>query len=416
MIMHKLAPQIIAKVCLSISLFPLAIHYSLADDAIEYLGRATIPGSASDASSLNGTFDDGTPRNQLGGFSALDYTGHENRYLVLSDRGPDDGAAPYYCRFHEIDLSTLGSEQNGDRYSARLITTHFLADAKSRPYTGLSTSFGDHQREGGRLDPEGIRMHDANSIVISDEYGPELISFDLEGHFRNQISTPEHYLINNPASTKQEENSLNQVGRQGNGGFEGVDFSSDRKYLYAMLQGPLLQDHLFDNDGKTVGVFARIMRRDLATGETHEYAYPLDGPAYGVSEILSLDDGRLLVLERDSKGGTEAAFKMIYVADLRNADPISANASLPANLNKGETLPDGIRVVEKRPFLNLLDTRFGLAGEAMPRKLEGLTWGPTLGDGRSLLVVCSDNDFETPQSSRFYFFAVNRAPQPGPTE
>ena len=121
-------------------------------------------------------------------------------------------------------------------------------------------------------------------------------------------------------------------------------------------------------------------------------------------------------MERDSKGGNEATFKMIYVADLRNADSIPANTSLPAIVNKGETLPHGIRVVEKRPFLDFLDSRFGLAGEAMPRKLEGLTWGPTLSDGRSLLVVCSDNDFETPQTSLFYFFAVSRAPQPGSNE
>lgn len=406
----------IVKACLSISLLPLAFHYSVADDTIEYLGRATIPGNASDASSLKGTFADGTPRNQLGGFSALDYTGHGNRYLVLSDRGPDDGAAPYHCRFHEIDLSSLETEQNGDQFSARLVSTHFLGDAKSRPYIGLSTSFGDHTSEGSRLDPEGIRIQDSDSIVISDEYGPELISFDLAGHFQSQIASPAHYLINNPASTKQEENGLNQVGRQGNGGFEGVDFSSDRKYLYAMLQGPLLQDHPFDKEGKDAGTFARIMRRNVATGETTEFAYPLEGSAYGVSEILSLDDGRLLVLERDSKGGSKAAFKMIYVADLRKADAIPANTSLPANVKKGESLPHGIRTAEKRPFLNLLDTRFGLTGDAMPKKLEGLTWGPTLEDGRSLLVVCSDNDFETPQTSFFYFFAVNRAPQPGSNE
>jgi hypothetical protein len=55
----------------------------------------------------------------------------------------------------------------------------------------------------------------------------------------------------------------------------------------------------------------------------------------------------------------------------------------------------------------LLDRRFGLVGDSCPEKVEGLTFGPSLPDGRRLLIVCVDNDFQPDQSSWFYAFAVD---------
>ena len=50
-------------------------------------------------------------------------------------------------------------------------------------------------------------------------------------------------------------------------------------------------------------------------------------------------------------------------------------------------LPPGTKPVAKRLFLDFLDPKFGLAGSDFPEKIEGLTWGPDLPDGRRLLVV-----------------------------
>jgi hypothetical protein len=52
--------------------------------------------------------------------------------------------------------------------------------------------------------------------------------------------------------------------------------------------------------------------------------------------------------------------------------------------------------------LDFLDPRLGLAGESFPEKLEGLTFGPRLLDGRDRLIVTSDNDFERDQPSCFF--------------
>jgi hypothetical protein len=65
--------------------------------------------------------------------------------------------------------------------------------------------------------------------------------------------------------------------------------------------------------------------------------------------------------------------------------------------------------VAKRPFLDLLAPRFGLATDGFPAKIEGLTWGPDLPDGHRLLLVASDNDLVAKNASYFYAFAVDRA-------
>ena len=76
--------------------------------------------------------------------------------------------------------------------------------------------------------------------------------------------------------------------------------------------------------------------------------------------------------------------------------------SLPAT-----GLPAGIRAVTKRLFLDLLDPKWGLVGEAFPAKIEGITFGPPLKDGSRLLLISSDNDFKPDESSYVFAFAVS---------
>ena len=43
----------------------------------------------------------------------------------------------------------------------------------------------------------------------------------------------------------------------------------------------------------------------------------------------------------------------------------------------------------------------------MPEKIEGLTFGPTLPDGRRTLIVTIDNDLMADKPSWFWVFAVD---------
>ena len=68
--------------------------------------------------------------------------------------------------------------------------------------------------------------------------------------------------------------------------------------------------------------------------------------------------------------------------------------------------------VAKRSFIDLLEPRFGLAGSELAEKFEGLAWGPRLPDGRLLLVVVVDNDFDQRVPSRILAFGVDAGDLP----
>jgi hypothetical protein len=182
--------------------------------------------------------------------------------------------------------------------------------------------------------------------------------------------------------------------------------------LFGIMQNALLQDHGLNPPPSTdrLGLNNRILKVDLATGETHEYVYVLDAinRGQGVSEILAINDHEFLVVERDNRSNLQSppqapTRKTIYKIDLNGATDVSAIASLPAG-----ALPVGITPVTKSLFINLLDADFNLSS-TIPEKIEGLSWGPDLPDGRHLLYVISDNDLNPSLATQIYAFAIEPA-------
>ncbi|HVX59949.1 MAG TPA: esterase-like activity of phytase family protein, partial [Pirellulales bacterium] len=110
----------------------------------------------------------------------------------------------------------------------------------------------------------------------------------------------------------------------------------------------------------------------------------------------------------DGTEGDKAKCKRLYKIDLAGASDVSERDALPA-----EELPEGMRPVKKSLFLDLLDPRYGIRGPECPEKFEGLAFGPDLPDGRRLLVVACDNDFEADKPMILYAFAVDRSDLPG---
>lgn len=366
---------------------------------VELVGRLQLSGSMLDLSGLEGNFEDGTPVAQFGGFSAIDHDPQSQHYLLLPDRGPADGARPYLCRYHELELTVPIRDRRAP--NARLLATHLLKNEMGESFVGLAEAINQqHPELSLRFDPEGIRVGRDGAVFISDEYGPHLFVFDRTGKLQNRLQLPEGFSIERPAASEELEHAKNQRGRQTNRGLEGLAISADGSKLYGMMQGPLLQDHPFDAAGERLGLNTRLIEFDLQSGATRQFVYVLDRPKHGISEIQAFGDNLILVLERDSKPSTESKSKRLYLADLTAATDVSGVESLPAS-----TLPETIRPLQKSLFLDLLDPRFGLVGD-LPAKIEGLAFGPDLADGRRLLVVCSDNDFKEDEASQFYFFAV----------
>jgi hypothetical protein len=69
-------------------------------------------------------------------------------------------------------------------------------------------------------------------------------------------------------------------------------------------------------------------------------------------------------------------------------------------------IPTDLKPIRKELLIDLMSPSYGLNGEKTPEKPEGLAWGPSMADGRRLLVVCFDNDFEEARQSILAAFAI----------
>jgi len=364
---------------------------------VQLLGKTSISGTASDLSSMKNLLEDKSPNNRLGGFgSAIAYTGQGNKYLLLPDRGPGDGANSYSCRFHlaEITVSTPG------KIDFKLLKTTLFKTPEGNLLTGLSKDFGP---SGSRFDPEGIRVLKNGSILISDEYGPSVWLFDSTGKLKHKFLIPEKFLIQNKSDHAEKEfPPFNKKGRLTNKGFEGIAISSDQKKWLAALQGSLIQDrNPTDQNLKTNGDNLRFLETSIDGKHLREIVYKMESAKNGVNEILAIGEEDYLVLERDGDAGESAGFKKIFRISTKNATDVSKILELPAPM-----LPVGIVPVTKTLFLDLLDPKFGLKGKDFPAKIEGLTFGPDLPDGRKLLIITTDNDFKPDEPTWIYAFAV----------
>ncbi len=372
---------------------------------VTLLGRASISGEAIDRSGLTSVIAEGIPQNRLGSFgSGIDFTGHDGLYIACDDRGPLDGKVPWRCRTQSIHIELASGQDQPLR--VELVGTTLLSDEHGGPLVGAASAFeGVDRTLDTRFDPEGVRVSPAGTWWVCDEYGPWIDEFSSEGERLRRLAIPEKFRIEHPgAGPDQELPPHNVRGRQSNRGFEGLAISPDGTTLWALPQSPLLQDGALSAQGMRVGLNCRILEVSLATGKTREFVYTLEDPKHGVSELLAIDDHRLLVLERDSKGGDDAKFRRIFGVDLDGASDVSGVESLPR-----AGVPAGVVPAAKAQWLDFLDPRFGLGGHDMPEKIEGMTFGPALPDGRRTLVVTSDNDLDASELTWFWVFACDEA-------
>ncbi|MCY2976340.1 MAG: esterase-like activity of phytase family protein [Planctomycetota bacterium] len=364
----------------------------------ELVAVGRFSGASKDAIEESQTLEEGTPSNQLGGFSAIEYSGKNSLFWVLSDRGPADGAASYPCRMHLISLEL---DANSKIVQPKVIKTILLKDESGKPLLGSLSAVpkGRHER-GQALDPEGLRLLPDGDFAISDEYGPAIDRFFESGARKGSFSLPRWMDL-----TRERSLADAAEGAMPNRGLEGLALNESGTRLLGVMQGPLIQDS-YPVKEKRYGKHARIVEMGLdGTSEKNQsmnqYLYPLTDVKTGISEILAVDSDRYLILERDSEKGKKAVTKAIYLIDLKEATDVAGKQRIPS----GE-LPSETRPVSKTIAINLLDDRFGWNRAAAPEKPEGLAWGPRMPDGRRSLWVCFDNDFQSDVDSLFFLFAI----------
>jgi hypothetical protein len=365
--------------------------------SVELIATGVLPATQTDFSTQASPLEEGTPSNQAGGFSAIEYSGAGNFYWLLSDRGPADGAASFQCRIQEIEL-TIDREKQ--LLQTRLCKTILLTDEQQKPFVGALSALpsqGYHRQQA--FDPEGLRRHPAGGFIISDEYGPTVEGYSAAGHRFQAWRLPEWMSL-----TRESKLSQATLGTMPNRGLEGLAITKDGRSLMAAMQGPLVQDSEVHED-KGFANYTRLIQLSVERLSVEsQFVYPLDHPSSGVSEILEFGENEYLVLERDGARRPEAGLKAIYQVNLADATNVSDQPQLPA-----WSLPESIKPATKKLFINLLDPELHISDEHKLEKPEGLTWGPMLADGRRLLIVCFDNDFDDETDSLFLAFAISEA-------
>lgn len=385
--------------------------------AVDYVNSLAIPGGATDLSSYSASM----AQNRLGGFgSDLIYDAGSNLYYGVTDRGPGGGTLSYAPRIQAFSLNV--DQTTGAIGNFQLQQTIVFSQANGQAFDGLAPAAGGPL--GNALDSEGLAILKNGDFLVSDEYGPSVYEFSRSGQFVRAYQTPDNIVPKRADGTPDYAGTRTSSppitsGRQDNRGFEGLTVSADGTKAYAVLQDPLVNEG--KNDGRA-SRNVRIVQFDTATGQsTAQYVYQLSdiaqlnqglasgdqfgkndqGRNVGVSSIEALPNGQFLIDERDNRGygvgdpnGTilPVTEKSLFLADLTGASDASSTSLAGTNgLN-------GLVPVSKASFLDI-KAALEAAGQAVPEKIEGFTFGPMLADGSVELIVMTDNDYSVTQDA-----------------
>jgi len=297
----------------------------------------------------------------VGGLSGIDYDPASGRYWAISDDRSEMGPA----RFYEIalDLSRFSKAPAPGHEGVAFKSVQTLRRLDGSAFANVRND------PAHSVDPESIRVHAPSGRLVWSSEGerivkageppilidPHVWEMQRDGSFLRSFVIPDKFRA-----------SASNHGIRRNLAFEGLAFAPDFSTLFAMTENALLQD----------GPVAPAKAGDFADN--------------GASEILGLDEHRLLLIERSYAAGVGVTIRL-FVLDLRDATDVSGLDSLAGG--------------NYRPVAKRLLYDFAALGIHVDN-IEGMTWGPALpGGGRSLVFV-SDDNFSRTQTMQFLAFEV----------
>ncbi len=342
-----------------------------ADDSegIEFIGETTFP---------TGYLFEGV---EVGGLSGLAWDQPKGVYYALSDDRSQIAPARFYTV--AIDVSD-GSLDDGD---VTFLAQTSLLDRSGQPYAELS------------LDPEGIALSRTRTLYVSSEgdtavlQAPFVNEYSIDGALLDELFVPPAYVPTADGS----------AGIRQNAAFESLTVSPDGLRLTTATEAALFQDGPAAD--LVTGSPSRVVVYDTRTGRpTSEYIYenervtdePIPADSFkvnGLVELLALDNrGSYLALERSFSVGVGNNVRLYHITT-RRADSVWRLFSI-----------EGLdpRPVTKDLVLDLTDLGITLDN------LEGMALAPPLADGRTPLIIVSDNNFNPSGAfTQFLAFALN---------
>lgn len=321
----------------------------------------------------------------LGGFSGLDYDAARGRWVIETD----DRCTHNPARYYEAELDFDGSVLR----PVRFLGWHYFLDADGKDFAASAAGCVRADVESIRIDPLDGSIWYASEGDRRYGLDPFIRHATREGALLGELPLPDNFRVHKDEAR----------GSRYNATFEGLAFAPDGRSLWASIEWPLYEDGPVPTPQH--GAVVR-MTQFLRDGQVlRQFAYPLDaipaepGPGKeaenGVSEILALPDGELLVLERatvQDAAGVHTNYVRLYATDSRRASDVKALPGL-----------DGAQYTPARKRL-VLD----FSKQSLPQafNLEAMSFGPRLPDGHATLVFASDDNFGKGQVTQFLLFEV----------
>lgn len=339
---------------------------------ISFIDMATFP---------TGTMFAGT---DVGGFSGIVYDAARDVYYVLSDDRSEEAPSRYY---------TVDIDASGGKLDVVFLDVTFLRDRQGALFAPLA------------IDPEGMVLPRAGQAFISTEgdddttpmTDPEIMRFNPAGRQTRSVPVPDKFLYSVDDGNHVRDNLA----------FESLTVSPNGRYLYAATENALINDgpiSTLDN-----GSPARLLQYHLPRLQpSSEYVYcvdpipqaPVPSTAFadhGLVEIEALDDaGTFLTMERSFAVGVGNTI-LLFEASSEDATDVAGITALHLDGCPGSELD-----AMSKELLVDLEADLGIS----PDNVEGMAFGPLLPDGRRLLILVSDNNFNPSQTTQFIALAV----------
>jgi hypothetical protein len=349
---------------------------------VEFLGEVVVP---------TGVEFGGT---EIGGLSSITYDPNRGVYYTLSD---DQGNRPTGDPVRNYTVAIDLADGTLDAGDVEFVAFTQLFESQKTPFAP------------GGLDPEGFTLGREGFVFMSSEgnifanpiIDPFIRRYNHNGRVTANLPIPDKYIPNGV-----------DWGVRFNLSFESLNVTPDGRNLVTAGEGALFQDG--PASSFTNGSLARILVYDLnQRTPIVEYVYELapwaeSSAIFGVNgivEVLPIDDaGTLLVMERSFSvggvlgGGTGNVVVINEVSTQGATDVLGIDA-----------LYDGGSPIAFTPVSQRQVFAFDDLGIPIDN-IEGMTFGPTLPDGRQTLVIVSDNNFSAGQFTQFIVLALDIGP------
>lgn len=234
------------------------------------------------------------------------------------------------------------------------------------------TSFSKGENYGGDenwYDPEGIIYHKStDSYFVCQERYQEIFEYDKNGkHTGRKINVPEEF---------------NYAVIQEAFGFESLAYNANTGLFWTTTEKSLLKDKTEANNQHKLRL--QSFGEDLNPGKQVFYntdTFNKNAYLHGVSDILALDDGRLIVIEREVEVYSEslAEVGVNFISPLKYNTKTKLYLIDPTNVKDGET-------VEKN-LLTEFKTEVDAISSPSLADYEGICLGPKLNGKQTVLLL-----------------------------